>query len=218
MSIWERAMGNEYRAEKDIVASELFDGRLKKFDVYELADDLGHRGLRYLTDGENDLRVPINEAGYATGFARGRGSPEKILSAISDAFQTRIFRYGEPEYFGIESEEEKAAWASKKNEVKEWLAICKAEGLNIDPETAEVDWDYAQTLDPYGVYPDLPEEWQQIGREYFARSPGSDIWVEFGDLPKKTRDALWERLKTKLASSEELDWLFRDASDGCTEK
>jgi hypothetical protein len=26
-------------------------------------------------------------------------------------------------------------------EIKEWLEIRKAEGLKIDPETAEVDWD-----------------------------------------------------------------------------
>jgi hypothetical protein len=31
-------------------------------------------------------------------------------------------------------------------------------GLKIDPETAEVMWTYAQTLDPYGVYRDVPEE------------------------------------------------------------
>jgi hypothetical protein len=32
----------------------------------------------------------------------------------------------------------------------------------------------------------------QIGREYFARSPGTDIWVLFRDLPQQTRDALWD--------------------------
>ena len=82
-------------------------------------------------------------------------------------------------------------------DVKQWLAIRKEAGLKIDPETAEVDWIYAETLDPYGIDPD--EELQQVGREYFARSPGSDIWVHFGDLPAETRDALWRRHKSKLA-------------------
>jgi len=77
--------------------------------------------------------------------------------------------------------------------VKQWLAIRKEAGLKIDPETAEVTWIYAWTVDPYGVHPDLPEEHQQAGREYFARSPGSDVWVDFGDLPAATRDALRER-------------------------
>jgi hypothetical protein len=80
-------------------------------------------------------------------------------------------------------------------EIKQWLALRKEEGLKIDPETAEVDWHYGQTLDPYGVYDEweLPEEFDQVGREYFARSPGSDIWVWFGDLPKQTVKRLEQR-------------------------
>jgi hypothetical protein len=82
---------------------------------------------------------------------------------------------------------------------EQWLAIRKEAGRQLDPETAEVLWTYAQTLDPYGVDPELPEECQQVGREYFARSPGSDIWVWFGDLPAETRDALWRKHKSDLA-------------------
>jgi hypothetical protein len=36
------------------------------------------------------------------------------------------------------------------------LAIRKEEALKIDPETADFDWSYAQTLDPYGVR----DEWE----------------------------------------------------------
>jgi len=86
-------------------------------------------------------------------------------------------------------------------EIKNWLAIRKKAGLDIDPETAEVEWIYAQTLDPYGIYPELPEEYWQIGREYFARSPGSDVWVEFSDLPEATNEALWSKHSSKLAFS-----------------
>jgi hypothetical protein len=81
--------------------------------------------------------------------------------------------------------------------VKYLDALRKAVGLHIDPETAEVDWNYA--LDPYGECPGLPEECQQLGRVYFARSPGSDVWINFGDLPKATRDALWKRRSSWLA-------------------
>ena len=84
-------------------------------------------------------------------------------------------------------------------ERKVWLASRKEAGFKIDPETAEVDWEYAQVLDPYGVYPELPEESQQVGRAYFARSPGSDVWVWFGDLPDATRSAVWEKHKSMLA-------------------
>jgi len=97
---------------------------------------------------------------------------------------------------------------SEKLNVEEWLAIRKEEGLKIDPGTAEVTWHYAQTFDPYGVDPDLPAELQQIGREYFARSPDSDIWVHFGDLPEKVREALWQRDESKLAFPGELEALF----------
>ena len=93
-----------------------------------------------------------------------------------------------------------------------WLASRKEAGFKIDPETAEVEWTYAQTLDPYGVDPELPEEYWQVGREYFARSPGSDVWVWFGDLPAATRDALWEKHKAKLAFPAGLFLPFRPRS------
>ena len=83
--------------------------------------------------------------------------------------------------------------------VEEWLAIRKEAGKQIDPETAEVTYWYARTLDPYGVYPDLPAEYAQVGREYFARSPDSDIWVKFYDLPDATHEALWKMHKSVLA-------------------
>jgi hypothetical protein len=82
---------------------------------------------------------------------------------------------------------------SEKAEIEQWLAARKEEGLKIDPETAETEWWYAQTVDPYDVDPDLPEEFWQVGREYFASSPGSDIWVSFGDLPKATCERLWAK-------------------------
>src|SRR5262249_41615265 len=65
-------------------------------------------------------------------------------------------------------------------------------GKKIDPATAEVYWHYGEAFDPYGVGLDIRPEHQQTGREYFARSPGSDIWVNFAELPQETRDALWK--------------------------
>ena len=84
-------------------------------------------------------------------------------------------------------------------QIKERFAIREKAGRKIDPETADVIWEYGLDLDPYGIYPELPEKLQQIGRQYFTRSPESDIWVEFRDLPRATRDALWEKHKHKLA-------------------
>ena len=90
---------------------------------------------------------------------------------------------------------------------EEWEARRKAAGLQIDPETAEVEWICAQVLDPYGDNPNLPEECQQGGREYFARSPGSDLWIWFGDLPDATRNSLWEKHKSRLAFPAGLDFI-----------
>jgi hypothetical protein len=89
--------------------------------------------------------------------------------------------------------------SKEKLDVEAFLAAQKVEGLKIDPATAEVTWTYARTLDPYGIFDDLPEECQQVGREYFARAPGSDNWVNFGDLPEGTREALWKAKRRELA-------------------
>jgi hypothetical protein len=78
----------------------------------------------------------------------------------------------------------------EEENIKRWLAIRKEAALKIEPKTAEVRWDYTNTLDPYGDRPDLPEENKHIGKVYLARSPGSDVWVCFDDLPHKVRDAL----------------------------
>jgi hypothetical protein len=83
-------------------------------------------------------------------------------------------------------------------EFEEFRSTRREAGKDIDPANVEVKWIYAQTVDPYGLDPELPVECQQVGREYFVRSPGSDIWVWFGDLPSAMRDTLWERHKQKL--------------------
>ena len=86
---------------------------------------------------------------------------------------------------------------SEQMTVEQWLAIRKEAALQIDPGTAEVDWTYVEISDPYGVHPDRLKD-GCFGRGYFARSPGSDVWVSFYDLPQKVRDALWERHKSEL--------------------
>ena len=117
-----------------------------------------------------------------------------------------------------ENESEKAATQIAKTDgldddlsVDQWLNLRKEAALKIDPETAEVSWTFGCVLDPYGVEPELPEEQQCIGRLYFARSPDSDIWVSFYDLPKEVLEELWGMLDSKLAASEDnLDWLLDD--------
>jgi hypothetical protein len=72
----------------------------------------------------------------------------------------------------------------------------KAAALRIDPATAEITWSWGQIMDPYGDDPDLPEEYQCVGRLYFARAPDGE-WVSFYDLPAATKDALWKRMEAE---------------------
>lgn len=47
------------------------------------------------------------------------------------------------------------------------------------------------------MFPELAKEWDCIGRVYFARSPGTDVWVCEYDLPEATRNALWQKREQK---------------------
>jgi hypothetical protein len=77
---------------------------------------------------------------------------------------------------------------------QQWLTVRKEEALKIDPETAKLTWDHGSVRDPYGVC-DLTYEEDNFGRRYFARSPGSEVWVSFHDLPEATYGRLWARMK-----------------------
>jgi hypothetical protein len=78
-------------------------------------------------------------------------------------------------------------------------ALRREVGRHIDPETAEADGVYAEVCNPYGDKLDLPDELQCVGRDYFARSPGSKLWIWFHDLPGATADRLWKKHRHKLA-------------------
>ena len=64
--------------------------------------------------------------------------------------------------------------ASEKAEIEKWLAIRKEAGLKIDPETAEVDWDYGNDFDPYGVWDEweVPQEFEVVGRQRLGACSG----------------------------------------------
>jgi hypothetical protein len=73
-------------------------------------------------------------------------------------------------------------------------------GLTIDPATAESTFWWADIHDPYCILDREMYHEGQGGRERFARNPGASYydWVHFRDLPKATREALWERDGHKL--------------------
>jgi hypothetical protein len=72
----------------------------------------------------------------------------------------------------------------------------KEAGRKIDPATAEVDYVYVPRIE-YDDY-----DWRgffEEGQDYFARAPGSRIWVRFEDLPYDTRNTLGQKIDTGVA-------------------
>lgn len=83
---------------------------------------------------------------------------------------------------------------------EQWRALRKAAGLKIDPETAEVTWEFGSGLDPYGLHDLSGEKNDYVRRNCFARAPKSAVWILFGDLPEQVREALWEKHRAHLAA------------------
>ena len=73
------------------------------------------------------------------------------------------------------------------------LKMCLEAALPIDPETAEIKFEYVPFTDPYGVFQHPKDAY--VRRQYFARSPGSDIWVYWDDLPDEVEWCLWQKHK-----------------------
>lgn len=94
---------------------------------------------------------------------------------------------------------------------KERLRVVCDEAKKIDPFTMEAKWEYGQVLDPYGLC-ELPPERRCVGRLYFARRPGSDIWVEDGDLPPEVLVGMPRALARFEEQLVSLDWLFSEPS------
>jgi hypothetical protein len=63
-------------------------------------------------------------------------------------------------------------------------------GETINPETAEVDFTYADTENVYGLPGD---DCGQVGREFFVRNPPDGEWIHIYDLPEATRKGIEDR-------------------------
>ncbi|NRP15228.1 hypothetical protein [Marinobacterium sp. xm-a-152] len=103
-------MSADFRLEKSVLMEELFDGRLKTFGITEIAGNGGVIGVsRCLFDGRNYLWVFGGEyVGTITRY--NSNDPNKILNAISEQFDTNIFREDDPGFLGFKDEEEMTAF------------------------------------------------------------------------------------------------------------
>ena len=55
---------------------------------------------------------------------------------------------------------------------------------------------WTQVTDPYEVYEETPAESYCVGRTYFFRNIGSEIWVAETDIPNEIRQKLWLRINS----------------------
>jgi hypothetical protein len=76
------------------------------------------------------------------------------------------------------------------------------EGIEIDPDTAEVKWVYGVITDPYDDVADFLEADRVRTLVYFARRPGGN-WVCFDHLPDMMRDTLRHKHNDELAFAQE---------------
>lgn len=115
-------MSTYFEALKKILASELFDGRLGKFGVYEHIHAHTSETHRCLSDGRSYLCVSIMDDGFVGCIScYGGNAPGKILGSITEAFDADIVSEYEPQYWGYATQEE---WDAASNELNEW---CKDE-------------------------------------------------------------------------------------------
>lgn len=138
-----------------------------------------------------DDRDLLHQVGIKTGDTDelSRRLDEVRNRVIYNFIVKRDLPYKQPVRWRVLLQDSRVKIAEEQDD---FIAVRKEAGSKIDPATAEVYWHWGQVLDPYGIH-ELRSEESCVGRQYFARSPGSDIWVSFYDLPDTTRDAIKER-------------------------
>src|SRR5262249_4109293 len=94
--------------------------------------------LSFLSDPSS-----VSEADGQSGSLGADGS-------ATDAWAAETFDFPDP-MVDVYFPQKMGPMMTDEMTVEEWLAIRKEAGLKIDPESAEVNWWYAQVADPYGA-------------------------------------------------------------------
>jgi hypothetical protein len=183
-------MSTDFRLLRNIPASDLFDGRLEKFDVHEKFNDETDAQKRVLTDGENFLWLYVDDAGLISCLTRyfPNGNPDKILDAIADAFDTEIVSEYEPQFWGFDTHEEWDAWQRELSQAHEEefysdiLKFLRGEPNDIAAGTiGMIKAQIAQKLvenDPTLLLPDNKEKFRAEIQSTYVR----DHTVELSEL------------------------------------
>lgn len=111
-------MSADWRPLVPIAISDLLDGRLEEFNVYEVQQPATPDSrVRQLTDGSNFLWVFVSEQGFVSCLTRyGSNDPNQILGAIDDAFNAQLVSEHEPQFWGFDSYEEWTAWEESESQ------------------------------------------------------------------------------------------------------
>ena len=117
-------------------------------------------------------------------------------------------------------EDAAAVYHHKLTDLEEYKAELERRrqiGLTIDPATAEKMCWYADMGDRYGIL-DKKHHEGCVSGEYFARNPGGE-WVNFGDLPEATANALWPKFRwsAKLSLKDDYEFVGKSYDDAIEE-
>jgi hypothetical protein len=190
-----------------VPVSVIFSGRLAGFVFMERKYPNALRLMfPFYPYSSSSLDLIVNEDGcvkYMESCGLDKGA--RILAALEKALNTKI-EVLDLGTFQDDDEVTKARrvdfWNHQLSCLKDadkkafWMQRKEA-GFKIDPDTAKLYCIMGDDFDPYWLFSDEPEWPSSAARVSFARAPGSDIWVEFGDLPETTRDAIRDKIRPK---------------------
>jgi hypothetical protein len=128
--------------------SDLFDGRLARFDVTEPdPPNTASERMRCLSNGQNYVWVYRDGDGNVRKVTSyGLTNPCDILSAICTAFDTDVACEDEPQFWGFDSQEEwdiaRRRWQADADDrfYRELLKFLAGEPCDIAPGTTEMIW------------------------------------------------------------------------------
>ena len=135
-------MSTYFRSQEKIKFSDIFDGRLERFDIREHATKETMETFRCLTDGRNFLWLYGDADGMLNHMSRyGANAVGKMLRALAEAFGTEIYSEYEPQYWGFENQEQWDLAAAESYEQSQMelhasiLAYVKGEANDLSPNT-----------------------------------------------------------------------------------
>ena len=166
-------MSTDYRTESTVLMSDLFDGRLSKYDISEHYTEKTSATTRCLTENDNYIWVYGNPAGCATCLTRyGMNFPGHILNSIAQEFDTEIYSEYQPQFWGFSTQEEWDKWHLEQSKIdqeefyKAVIQYLAGDGVKYDEGTiGRVKMEIAKELSNQNSDLLLPENKEMLLNE-----------------------------------------------------